>query len=1801
MSTTIEERVVAMKLQNSNFEANAKKTLSTLSNLTKSLKMDGAAKGLAGVSEAAKKTNLGPLSSAVEGVSKKFSAMSVIGVTALATIANKAVNAGLSLVKSLTIDPISQGFSEYELKLGSIQTILANTARYGTTLSQVSDALGELNNYADKTIYNFGDMTKNIGLFTNAGIRVEDATSMIKGFSNAAAASGTTAQGAAGAAYQLSQALSAGTIRLMDWRSLTNVGMGNKNMQTSLIEIADAMGEVSASGTTATDIQEDFNGSLKSGWLSADVMSNYLQIMAGDMDAAQMAALGLSKAQIKGLQEQAKTAEEAATKVRTFTQFLGTIREAVGSGWAQTFEILIGDFDEATDLFTSINNKASGIIDAMSDARNQLLEGWDALGGRTVLIEGLKNVFEALGIILGTVGKAFRSVFPATTAEGLFKLTEGFRNFTETLKMGSENADRLQRIFAGLFSILKIGWSILKFTATTLLTLFGYVQNGSGGFLELAATVGDFLVKIQQWLIVSGRLKSAFATINTARLAIFVPLYQIIGNIAEAFADLLRGDLTGFTDNLKEAFGGVGVLIDAVWKNATGNIQKIMGDLRDYSGIASEFLKSLGLQALAPIQDFLAKFSESMAQLRDSFRNFGFSAFQKGAEGASGAMSAVSGVGEKAASAWAMAKDAFKAVERELGPVADAIGRIFAAVTDRIATFIENLTLQDAISLVNTGFFILMFKTIRDFVGNLEGVTDTFKGIKKEISDTMGFIKTTLTDALGTLQTQVKANLILKIAIAIGILAASLWVLAKVPPEKLAAGVAAIGVLLFALNKSIDGLMSMMEEVEGKTPASVGQLLAAGGAILLLAGAILMLSHAVQNLSQLSWEEMAKGLISVGVLIGALGLFSKYASLEDASLKGGANLILLAAAVYLLSHSVEKLAKMDRDALIQGGIALAGMIAALTLASRFMGQPESLAGAAGMVAMAAAISLMVPALAALGALPMDVLIQGGIALATMLTLLVGATKLMGDPKNMAGAAGMIAMAIALNILVPALAAIGLLPLDVLIQGMVGIFAALLMMSSAARALANPKILGGAAALILMSVAITLLVPALAMLGALPTEVIVAGLLAMAAAFAILLLAAAGAMYVAPGLWTLAGVLAAFGAAMLMAGLGMLAFGTGFTAMVAIGTAGFAVLTAGFMSLLSLLPVIGEQVGYAMIAFAKVISNSGPVILEAITVVLIAFLAAIEEATPQFMSTMRTLILGLITTVQSMIPELAASGVRMILRLLGVIETYVGPMARKATDLMIAFIQAIGREVPRLVDAGAKMVIDLLNGIAEAIRGNSQELEDAGANIASAIVDGMVSGIGRGISEVSNAARNLARNALNAAKSFLGIASPSKEFAALGKYSAKGYAKGLDGGKDDITKAAKSMQDLLSNAMKKATKDVADLSAKLKKLNSARRKDTKAIAATKAALKESRAELSRVKKAQASFNKASGERKTLKALAVKQEKLVKRIEKANKALEDAKKARDDFAKSTKDQYDNLPSIDKESKLSDFVSSLEEQIVQTQIFTSQLATLRKMGLSDEMYRLLLSKGTDAVPFAKQLLEGGQSAIDQVNTLGSALDTAAKDLSSNASIALYQAGVDAAQGLVDGLVKKEKALEATMDKLAARMVSTIKRKLGIKSPSRVFAKIGQQSVDGLAQGFESQASVASRAASSVGAETINSLRKTLNGLSELVDEDIDTSPTIRPVLDLSQIRRDSIKMGEIMSGNDVSVKAAFAKAVATSNEFNGIQNARAYAAEQAAVHEDRFTFIQNNTSPKALSEATIYRQTKNQISTAKGALKN
>ncbi|MCD8155157.1 MAG: tape measure protein, partial [Clostridiales bacterium] len=380
--SSIDERIVQMQFDNKQFESGVATTIKSLDNLKNSLNLEGATKGFSNIEKSAKNVSLDSLANSVENISSKFNALSVVAVTVLQNITNQALSAAKSLVSAFTITPITDGLSEYETQINAIQTIYSNTSSKGTTLDQINTALDELNTYADKTIYNFTEMTRNIGTFTAAGVDLDTSVAAIKGIANLAAASGSTSQQASTAMYQLSQALATGTVKLMDWNSVVNAGMGGQLFQDSLLETARVHG-IAVDDMIAKE--GSFRESLSEGWLTSEVLLETLQKFTGDLSEEQLRSIGYTDDQIQSIIELGQNANDAATKVKTLTQLFDTLKEAAGSGWTQSWEIIIGDFEQARELWTGVSDTLSNIINNSAEARNNLLSA--AFGERTFTSE----------------------------------------------------------------------------------------------------------------------------------------------------------------------------------------------------------------------------------------------------------------------------------------------------------------------------------------------------------------------------------------------------------------------------------------------------------------------------------------------------------------------------------------------------------------------------------------------------------------------------------------------------------------------------------------------------------------------------------------------------------------------------------------------------------------------------------------------------------------------------------------------------------------------------------------------------------------------------------------------------------------------------------------------------------------------------------------------------------------------------------------------------------------------------------------------------------------------------------------------------------------------------------------------------------------------------------------------------------------------------------------------------------------------------------------------------------------------
>ena len=493
MSKQIDERVVEMRFDNRDFEKNVRTSMSTLDKLKSALKLDGVSKGLQNVSNSARKVDFSGMANGIETVNARFSAMQVIGMTALSNITSAAMRAGTNLVKSFTIDPLINGFKEYELQMNSIQTILANTKSKGTTMDDVTKALDELNEYADLTIYNFSEMTKNIGTFTAAGVDLDTSVGAIKGIANLGAMSSSTSAQVNSAMYQLSQALATGRVSLMDWNSVVNAGMGGEQFQNALKRTAENMGK------DVDGLIEKYGSFRESltmgGWLTADILNETLNQIGGAYDEAELRAKGYSEENIKAILDLAQTAEDAATEVKTFTQLMDTLKEAVGSGFATMWRNIFGDFEEAKVFFSGLHEMLEPIVTGPVDVINAVIEGAMGMGGESRWGEFTKELDKA-GVSVESFQKKLTEVASGKDVD-LNALIEEYGSLEKAIASGDISADMITQT--------------LK---------------------ELAASTGD-------------------ATVNTAELN------QMLSNYQKVVDEVWRGNYgnidTGRIERLKEA------------------------------------------------------------------------------------------------------------------------------------------------------------------------------------------------------------------------------------------------------------------------------------------------------------------------------------------------------------------------------------------------------------------------------------------------------------------------------------------------------------------------------------------------------------------------------------------------------------------------------------------------------------------------------------------------------------------------------------------------------------------------------------------------------------------------------------------------------------------------------------------------------------------------------------------------------------------------------------------------------------------------------------------------------------------------------------------------------------------------------------------------------------------------------------------------------------------------------------------------------------------------------------------------
>ena len=1379
MSTTIDERVVEMRFDNKQFESNVQTSLSTLDRLKKSLNLSGAAKGFDEIDSASKKVNMNGLANAVESVRLKFSALEVMAVTALANITNSALNAGKRIVSALTIDPIKTGFQEYETQIGAVQTILANTQHEGTNLQQVNRALDELNTYADKTIYNFTEMTRNIGTFTAAGVNLQTSVDSIKGIANLAAVSGSTSQQASTAMYQLSQALAAGKVSLMDWNSVVNAGMGGKVFQDALVRTSELLG---TGAKNAINMYGSFRESLTKGeWLTTEVLTETLKQFAGAYSEADLIQQGFSESQAKEIAQMAKTAEEAATKVKTFTQLWDTLKESAQSGWTATWEILIGDFEEAKDLLSEVSETIGNVIGEAAQARNDLLSGGLSSGWKQLLNQGIADeagYIESIQEVARKSGDAFD------------KMVADSDNFSDALKKGLQegviSSDTLSDAVHNLRDKMTGMSQEERKAAGYTSEMVEQIEKLDEGIKNGSVSMDEFTEKI---LKPSGRENLIQSIWNAAK-----GLMSVIAPIKEAFRDIFppmtSEQLYAFTEalrnltermklsettseNLKRTFKGLFAVLDIIKQavtavfNAVGSLLGGVGDLGagilgvtgtfgDWLVKLDEFIKqgdvfnkvlgtivSVIKTVATAIRDFVKVVAEKIAfpgfELFHSLLERLHTRMSQIGDAAGGMKSSVSSAFEAMGNALAncqfmqLLQAIWDAVKAIAGGIADAMGKVGSSLIDSIG----NADFSGVIDLLNGISFGAIAVGITKFVGAIKEQLDSIGSIKESFIGILDSVR----GCFEAYQSQLQAGTLLKIASAIAILVASLVALSLIDSAKLSAALGAITVLFADLMAS----MAVFNKISGQASGVIRSTTA----MLAISTSVLILASALKKLGDLDAKQLATGLTGVAGLTATMIVAAKSLGKGGPTIiKGASQMVIFAAAIKVLASACEDLSALDWEGLAKGLVGVGVLLAEVSLfmnTAKFSGQ--SVTTATGIVILSGAIKILASACEDFAQMNWGEIGRGLTSIGIVLAEIVAFTRLTGNAQHViATSAALIGIGAAMKILAAAVKDFSAMNWSELAVGLVGMAGALATVTIAVNFMPKNMIAIGTG-LIAVSTALLIMASALENMGGMEWNEIAKGLVALGGSLGIMavglramtgtLSGSAAMLVAASALAILTPVLSILGAMSWTAIVkGLVSLAGAFTV---IGVAG-AVLTPLVPTILGLsgaMALIGVAVlglgagllaagtGLSAIAVGfTALAAAGTAGATAVVASLTVIITGIADLIPAIVAKIGEAIVEFCKVIANSAGEIGNAVKEVVLTLVDVLIECVPAIADGALKLIAGVLEALVQYTPQIVDALFQFLIGVLEGIARNLPGLIQAAIDVLMAFFAGIVDAL---------------------------------------------------------------------------------------------------------------------------------------------------------------------------------------------------------------------------------------------------------------------------------------------------------------------------------------------------------------------------------------------------------------------------------------------------------------------------------------------
>jgi hypothetical protein len=923
MSASVDKRVVEMQFNNAQFEQNAQKSLSTISKLTESLKFEGATNGIAGIEKASNAVTLEGIANSLENISSRFNAFGVLSFNVLNRISNAAIDAGVSLVKSLALDSIIDGWNEYELELNSVQTIMAGT---GKSADEVYKRLDILNTYADQTVYSFSDMTTSIGKFTNAGVDLDQAVGAIKGIANEAALSGANTNEASRAMYNFAQSLSAGSVKLIDWMSIENANMATAEFKQQLIDTAIAAGTLTDAGDGLYETLEGttfsvgtFREALSDKWLTSDVLVKTLNDYA---DATT---------------DIGKRATDAATQIKDVNQLMDVLVEEAGSGWAITWKYIMGDIDQSKELFTNIGNHYQTLMSNMSNARNDILKGWQDLGGRTELINAVYDGVKGIEDVVKTLSSAFKEVFPTVTSEQLFNITKNFHsmiiNFQEALPILTQVKAAFKVIFEVISGVGTIAFIAFKSVADNLF------NSLTGPITTFGQAIGILAVRLENMFNSVSTNTSVVDDLKVIFFDLCAPI-RVVGALLRSFGSIFKALVDKFAHFTDGASGISSILhgLATALTSVNGFCNLLISGINSVTESILNFIKGSGGA------------TEAGKTLGSIFNTVG-----------SGIVDAFGGALATVGNLITSLIPEFKNLGSTVGEV---IGNLLTSIKNIVSGLVSNLNLSSIAGAITAIFTVIGAKQFADFAKSFESIPNLiakFTGFDK-IAGVLDSVK----EGIDSFVISLKIDGLLKAATALLELAAALLILSSIDIDSVGSTLILLGVAL--------GEISIFADSMGKSSGFFGKT-AAGMAI--LSAAIIGLSVGLKILSTIDMDGVGASLLLLGGALTEIAIFANTISkIAGRFVIVAAGMLIFAAAIDALAVGLAVLAAIPTDRLVQSLGALAAILVMFGTTTALLSgiafqvaivSVSLLAFGAGVLAAGVGAMLLVTALVALAA------------------------------------------------------------------------------------------------------------------------------------------------------------------------------------------------------------------------------------------------------------------------------------------------------------------------------------------------------------------------------------------------------------------------------------------------------------------------------------------------------------------------------------------------------------------------------------------------------------------------------------------------------------------------------------------------------------------------------------------------------------------------------------------------------------------------------------------------------------------